>query len=62
MAISTTAAKYSLRYPSLGDPKPRPGQRVMLVKPDGKHESGTWTDDCKAWAPLHAAERKKVPA
>ena len=47
------------RYPSLGDPKPRPNQRVMLIRADNKHEPGTWSDDCKAWAELHAEARKK---
>jgi hypothetical protein len=53
----TTPAQF--RYPSLGDPKPRPNQRVMLIKADNKHEPGLWSDDCKAWCVLHSAERKK---
>jgi hypothetical protein len=32
----------------------------MLIKQDNKHERGVWDDaTCKAWARLHATERKK---
>lgn len=60
--MNASLAKHSWRYPSLGDPLPRAGQEVMLIKADGKHERGVWTDDCKAWALLHAKDRKKETA
>jgi len=32
-----------------------------LIREGGKHERGVWKDDgtCKAWALLHAKDRKK---
>lgn len=53
------AAAGTFRYPSLGDPMPKPNQEVMLIKADGKHERGHWTAGCKAWSLLHADARKK---
>ena len=58
MSILKTASA-SFMYPSLGDPKPRPNQVVLLIRTDNTHERGTWDDSCKAWAALHAEERKK---
>ena len=47
------------KYPSLGDPKPRPNQQVLLIRDDNRHERGVWDDSCKAWAELHAQARKR---
>jgi hypothetical protein len=57
----TFAATFGFRYPDLGDPKPRADQEVLLIREGGKHERGVWKDDgtCKAWALLHAKDRKK---
>lgn len=48
-------------YPELGDPKPRAGERVALITHDNQHKAGFWTADCKAWARLHAKDRKVPP-
>lgn len=48
-------------YPELGDPKPRPNERVALITHDNQHKAGFWTDSCKAWARLHAKDRKPNP-
>lgn len=48
-------------YPELGDPLPRPKQQVALITHDNKHRIGVWAHDCKAWARLHALERKPNP-
>lgn len=49
----------AFRYPSLGDQKPLPSTKVMLIRADGSHGVGEWTDDCKAWAPRTAADRRR---
>jgi hypothetical protein len=52
----------AMRYPHLGDPKPKPNTRVMLIRADGSHGAGVWTDDCKAWSPQTAAEKRRYAA
>jgi hypothetical protein len=47
----------AFRYPHQGDPKPKPGTRVMLIRADKTHVVGEWTDNCVAWAPRSAADR-----
>jgi hypothetical protein len=60
MPILSKTTPVMFRYPDLGDNKPKPDHEVMLIKNDGQHVRGIWNDaTCKAWAELHASERKK---